>query len=109
MAHTNISAISRRYDNNFAAVVLTWAARARAVDVSLSGQGGLITVWVHSCVSAAVQPQALFQISWHTTVHTILSLYSLFIDSDMLQYVYITFQPWNITSLPLVLLRYSNS
>lgn len=42
MAHTNISAISRRYDNDFATVVLTWAARARTVDVSLSGQGGLL-------------------------------------------------------------------
>ncbi len=75
MAHTNISAISRRCDSDFATVVLIWAARARTVDVSLSGQGGLlmcvcvcVCVCVRACLSvcAAVLAQALFHINCHT-------------------------------------------
>lgn len=40
MAHTNISTISWWYNNDFATMVLTEAARARSIDASLSGQGG---------------------------------------------------------------------
>lgn len=103
MAHTNISAISRRYNNDFATVVLAWAARVRTVDVSLSGQGGLLM-----CVSvcAAVLAQALFYINCQTYCINALrfSLSSLFIALD--RQSYITFQIWSHTNLLLVMFKY---
>lgn len=103
MAHTNISAISRRYNNDFATVVLAWAARVSTLDVSLSGQGGLLMcVWLW----AAVLVQALFYINCQTRCVCALhfSISSLFIAPD--RQSYITFQSWKNTNLALVTFKY---
>lgn len=102
MAHTNISAISQRYRDDFATVVLTWAARARTVDVSLSVQGGPLTcVCMHDSARAALLAQALFKSTVKRTIFALLlhsSFSSLFIAPD--RWLYITFQTWNNTNLP---------
>ena len=47
--------ISPRYNTDFATVVLIRAVRARTVDVSLSGQGGLLMcVCMHASLCDAV-------------------------------------------------------
>lgn len=46
MDRTNISAISRRWDGDFAPVVLARAMRVRTVDASLSGQGEFVSACV---------------------------------------------------------------
>ena len=50
MDRTNISAISRRWDGDFAPMALARAMRVRAVDASLSGQGGFVIACVCVCV-----------------------------------------------------------
>lgn len=93
MAHTNISAISHRYDSDFAAVVITQAARVRTVDVSLSGQGGQL-MCVCLCLAfsvsvCAILAQALFYINCQTycicTLH--FSVSSLYPASDIQSYI----------------------
>lgn len=50
MDHANNSAISRRWDGDFAPVFFACVMGVRTVDASLSGQGGFVSAWVCVCV-----------------------------------------------------------
>lgn len=92
MAHTNISTISWRYNNDFATMVLTQAARARSIDVSLSGQGGLLMC---VCVLVSVHAAMLAQALQTCTAHAEYVCPPFAQCVSILTDAYITFQTWS--------------